>query len=130
MLSTFVQRQKFWVIPMMVSLALSWCLLFCGQLFAEHHPAEAQSDAPPCHSVLSTTATAELLPNHDLCSGCALDAVTSSGLELPPVVLWQEPVSELTLNELPVEQAGLYLAQGPPYPRTTPLYLEKSLLLI
>ncbi|SEA47778.1 hypothetical protein [Alkalimonas amylolytica] len=130
MLSTLVQRQKIWAIPMMVSLALSWCLLFCGQLFAASHHAELQAEVPSCHGVVAEAQVHELLPEHDLCSGCALDAVQTATPELPAVVLWLQAVIEPVLAELPAEQHSLYLAQGPPYPRTTPLYLEKSLLLI
>ncbi|MDP4528220.1 hypothetical protein Q3O59_04150 [Alkalimonas delamerensis] len=135
MLSTLVQRQKIWAIPMMVSLALSWCLLFCGQLFAASHDAELQAEVPSCHGTVVDRTVAEaqvheLLSDHDLCSGCALDAVQTATPELPAVVLWLQAVVEPVPAELPAEQHSLYLAQGPPYPRTTPLYLEKSLLLI
>ncbi|MCH8538125.1 MAG: hypothetical protein LAT66_10195 [Alkalimonas sp.] len=130
MLSTLVQRQKIWAIPMMVSLALSWCLLFCGQLFAANQAPELQPELPPCHGVVAEQLIHELLPEHDLCSACALDAVQTVTPELPAVVLWLQAVVEPALAELPSEQHSLYLAQGPPSPRTTPLYLQKSLLLI
>lgn len=119
---------------MMVSLALSWCLLFCAQLFATESPSfqasQAQLEQPSCHSTIAEASLHELLPEHDLCSGCALDAVQTATPELPAVVLWLQAVVEPMPAELPAEQHSLYLAQGPPYPRTTPLYLEKSLLLI
>lgn len=129
MLSTFVQRQKIWAIPMMVSLALSWCLLFCGQLFGANHSAELQHE-PPCHGVVTGQLTQEPQLLHDLCSGCALEAVQTVTPELPAALLWPYAIIELVQPGLVAGQQSLSQVVSPPYPRTTPLYIQKSALLI
>lgn len=129
MLITFVQRQKVWAIPMMVSLALSWCLLFCGQLFAASQIAEPH-EMPPCHSMMTEQFADEPLSLHELCTGCALEAMQTAIPELPLALLWLHAIIEIAQPELSIGQSSLSLVLSPPYPRTTPLYIEKSALLI
>ncbi|WP_333608620.1 hypothetical protein [Arsukibacterium sp.] len=150
MLLTLAKQQRRWTIPLMVSLAFSWCMMFCSGLMQLATAAESATPdrvaaapaLPPCHSRMSVapmdaTDTVGQLVNgnstlitDDSCFGCESAAVTIAALELPPLLLWLEAVTALTLDSLPAQQHSLYLAQGPPYPRTTPLYLQKSLLLI
>ncbi|WP_213999564.1 hypothetical protein [Arsukibacterium sp.] len=143
MLSTMVQQQKHWTIPLMVSLALSWCLLLCDGLVNQAH-AEAtdhqqQSVAqlattPPCHGQLPPTSVdgTELPPltaQHDNCSGCDTQATQLDPLSLPALILlvsWLHPADIWPA----IEPANNWFAQAPPPRPSVPLYLRKSLLLI
>ncbi|SNY52377.1 hypothetical protein SAMN06297280_2097 [Arsukibacterium tuosuense] len=149
MLSTLVQQQKHWTIPLMVSLALSWCLLLCGSLSSginagvndpahamgtEHsqHAATVLSEkTPPCHSqpVLTGVDATGLTAQHDNCSGCDTQATQLDPLSLPAMVLF---VSWVHVSEIwPVnEPANNWFAQAPPPRPSVPLYLRKNLLLI
>jgi hypothetical protein len=141
MLNTLVQQQKHWTIPLMVSLALSWCLLLCNGLVNQayaaadypQHAAET-SEALPCHAAISLNDTSEndslpLNSSHDNCSGCDSQATQLDPLSLPAVVL---SVSWLQVTELwpgTVRAVDNFALAPPPRP-SVPLYLRKNLLLI
>ncbi|MDX1536890.1 hypothetical protein [Arsukibacterium sp.] len=141
MLSTLVQQQKHWTIPLMVSLALSWCLLLCNGLVnqayaAADYPQHAveSSETPPCHGAISLTDAPEngslpLNSTHDNCSGCDSQATQLDPLSLPAVIL---SVSWLQVTELwpgTVHAVDNFALAPPPRP-SVPLYLRKNLLLI
>ncbi|WP_019675165.1 hypothetical protein [Arsukibacterium perlucidum] len=143
MLSTLVQQQKYWTIPLMVSLALSWCLLLCSGLVNQahakvnDHPQQSVAQlatTPPCHgqlpvSGIDDTELPTLTAQHDNCSGCDTQATQLDPLSLPAMVLL---VSWLHVAEIwPVNQpANNWFAQAPPPRPSVPLYLRKNLLLI
>lgn len=143
MLSTLVQQQKHWTIPLMVSLALSWCLLLCGSFSSPAHAAAAEhsqqsaalvATTPPCHgqlplSSVDDTAQPTISAQHDNCSGCETQATQLDPLSLPALVLL---VSWLhTADIWPAsERANNWFAQAPPPRPSVPLYLRKNLLLI
>ena len=141
MLSTLVQQQKHWTIPLMVSLALSWCLLLCNGLVNQAYAvadspqhAAAATTTPPCHGVTSLNDAPEnsspsLSSTHDNCSGCDSQATQLDPLSLPAVVL---SVSWLQVTELwpgTVHAVDNFALAPPPRP-SVPLYLRKNLLLI
>ncbi|MBV2128950.1 hypothetical protein [Arsukibacterium indicum] len=140
MLSTLVQRQKHWTIPLMVSLALSWCLLLCNGLVSQAIAADYQqhvvmsTESPPCHGVISEvdvppTGSIIVDSTHDNCSGCDTPATQLESLSLPAVVL---SVSWLQVNELwPTysHNSDNFVHPSPPRP-SVPLYLRKNQLLI
>ncbi|KKO45431.1 hypothetical protein WG68_10275 [Arsukibacterium ikkense] len=141
MLSTLVQQQKHWTIPLMVSLALSWCLLLCAGLVNQAHAEVAEHSqvptsvltekTPPCHSQQAQTNmdAAELTAQHDNCSGCDTQATQLDPLSLPALVLL---VSWLHITEIwpSNEPVNNWFAQAPPPRPSVPLYLRKNLLLI
>jgi hypothetical protein len=141
MLSTLVQQQKYWTIPLMVSLALSWCLLLCGGLVNQAHAqAVAYSpnsetvqltETPPCHGKQALAATDISGSNtlHDNCSGCESQATQLDPLSLPAMIIL---VSWLHTADiwLVSQTVDTWLVQAPPPRPAVPLYLRKNLLLI
>ena len=135
MLSTFVQRQKIWAIPMMVSLALSWCLLFCQNMAqAVELPSTASHSEhlPPCHSKLAqlTATDTQLVLAEAPCSGCEQLAAGSDPLQLAScaiLVSWQSAYQSALLPD--GDKSKPYWTQPPPQ-HGPPLYLRKNLLLI
>lgn len=135
MLTHLLKRQKLWTVPLLISLALSWCLLFCQNMAqAVESPATAShsENLPPCHSkVLQLTDTdASLGLMETPCSGCEQLAAGSDPLQLASsaiLVSWQSADEPALLpagnNSKP------YWAQPPPQ-HGPPLYLRKNLLLI
>lgn len=143
MLNTLVRRQKIWTVPLLISLAFSWCLLLCQNL-AQATPASTGSlhssqtaATPPCHSQQPTVLqqqvaseghfTSSLLTEH--CSGCDNQAATPDAISLAMVgilVSWAGlPDAIVPASAIPV------IALATPPPRTAvPLYLTKNLLLI
>ena len=135
MLTHLLKRQKLWTVPLMISLALSWCLLFCQNMAqAVESPATVlhSENLPPCHSKLAplTDTDAQLLPSEAPCSGCEQLAAGSDPLQLAScaiLVSWQS-ADEPAL--LPAgDNSKPYWAQPPPQ-HGPPLYLRKNLLLI
>ena len=132
MLSTLVKQQRHWTIPLMVSLAFSWCLMLCSGLTNEAYAADTP---PPCHSqVVADTghemaAPAMLDSEHDNCAGCDNQATQLDPLSLPAVILrgsWQ-PATDIWPVKEPTER---FLALAAPPRPSVPLYLRKNLLLI
>ncbi|WP_189481240.1 hypothetical protein [Alishewanella tabrizica] len=143
MLSTLVKRQKIWTVPLLISLAFSWCLLLCQNL-AQAAPASIDSlqssqttTTPSCHSQQPTVLehqveskgefTHLLITEH--CSGCDNQAATPDAISLAMVgllVSWASlPDAIIPASTIPV------IALTTPPPRTAvPLYLAKNLLLI
>lgn len=135
MLSTFVQRQKIWAITMMVSLALSWCLLFCQNMAqAVELPSTASHSEhlSPCHSTLAqlTATDTQLVLAEAPCSGCEQLAAASEPLQLAScaiLVSWQSAYQPALLPA--GDNSKSYWTQPPPQ-HGPPLYLRKNLLLI
>ena len=134
MLSTLVQRQKLWVLPLLISLAFSWCLMLCQNVAqaATLTPAStAEHSLPPCHSQSATTDTAAVSTGHgdSNCSGCDSQAAHIEPLSLPllaALVSWQP-----WLTALPASNAiPLSLLHTPPPKRRLPLYLAINQLRI
>lgn len=143
MLSTLVKRQKIWTVPLLISLAFSWCLLLCQNLaqaapasMAELHSSHATT-TPPCHSQQPTVlqqqvaseghVSSSLITEH--CSGCDNQGATPDAISLAMVgilVSWVGlPDAIVPATAIPV------IALATPPPRTAvPLYLAKNLLLI
>lgn len=140
MLSTLVQRQKILIMPLILSLAFSWCLILCQNLAqaAFVMPSDtlhAMPETPPCHSPLPDLAT-ELAPelsiatlNAEHCSGCDSQAAAAEPVLLAfaaVLVTWQG-AAQLQWPST----AQVHLAFEMPPPRSgVPLYLAKNLLLI
>jgi len=137
MLSTLVQRQKIWTMPLLLSLAFSWCLMLCQNLAQATTvlPTDVTYVAPvtatpPCHSQVASTEieqTTTLLTQH--CSGCDNQAAAAEPLSLAfaaVLISWQG-MAQLTLPVSAIPAIALHTP--PPRPRV-PLYLAKNLLLI
>lgn len=135
MLANLIKRQKLWVVPLMISLAFSWCALLCQNVAqaAVSHDKVSGVAMPPCHSmaVSETAEPAAGVSGHDsdTCSGCDTLAVNSVAIELPVLCLLALPLAPGAV-QYPMQANGFYPVQEPPYPRTTPLYIQKSALLI
>lgn len=138
MLSTLVQRQKIWTIPLLISLVFSWCLLFCqNQAMASVNltsvsvvtqDADAMI-AAPCHSMAASVDDANMPLHSDVCSACAEQAATSEPLQLATMavlVSWQG-WSDATLPHSQLSNFVFFAA--PPEPGG-PLYLTKQQFLI
>lgn len=148
MLSTFVQRHKFWTIPLLISLVCSWCMLFCQSLaqivlapetsaqqmtghMIEQPKAQLESTSlPACHGADATDAqqssSIELAAS---CTGCEQPAAAIEPLSLAScaiLVSWLHSAVTQQLN--PSER--LILAQAPPRQSDQPLYLTKGVFLI
>ncbi|MDX1678532.1 hypothetical protein [Arsukibacterium sp.] len=141
MLSTLVQQQKHWTIPLMVSLMLSWCLMLCNGLVSNAYAAADASlsvatatATPPCHGTpgLSKVAADDssiLQSTDNYCAGCDSQATQLDPLSLPAVVL---SVSWLQVADnwpRVIRVVDSFALTPPPRP-AVPLYLRKSLLLI
>jgi hypothetical protein len=133
MLNTLVKKQRHWAIPLMVSLAFSWCLALCSGLANPAYAAAAE--LPPCHSMKATNvgpdmhSAASLDIEHDTCTGCDNQATPLDKLSLPAVILfvsWQ-PVRDIWPQST---AADVWFAFTPPPHPSVPLYLRKNLLLI
>lgn len=135
MLSTLVQRQKIWMMPLLLSLAFSWCFMLC-QNVALALPtqnadlAASQTAMPPCHSqVAADIAPQSAKLNAQHCSGCDNQAAVAEPLALAfsAVLVSWHGIAELSLQLLAIPVQAL----DTPPPRTAiPLYLAKNLLLI
>lgn len=135
MLSTLVQRQKIWSMPLLISLAFSWCLMLCQNLAlaapVQNNSATSQVATPPCHSQpasqLTEAGSHKLTVEH--CSGCDNQAAAAEPLVLAfaaVLVTWQGAAQ----LQWPLT-AQVHLAFEMPPPRSgVPLYLAKNLLLI
>lgn len=143
MLSTLVKRQKIWTVPLLISLAFSWCVLLCQNL-AQAAPVSLDSlqssqthATPPCHSQQPTVLEHQIESEGEFtplvitehCSGCDNQAATPDAISLAMVgllVSWAGlPDAIIPASTIPV------IALATPPPRTAvPLYLAKNLLLI
>ena len=135
MLTLLLKRQKLWTVPLIISLALSWCLLFCQNMAqAVELPSIASHSEhlPPCHSKLAqlTATDTQLVLAEVPCSGCEQLATGSDPLQLAScaiLVSWQ---SAYQFALLPAgDNSKPYWTQPPPQ-HGPPLYLRKNLLLI
>ena len=135
MLSTLVQRQKIWTMPLLLSLAFSWCLMLCQNLAQATTvlPADvtyAAPATPPCHSQAASTEaeqTTTLLTQH--CAGCDNQAAAAEPLSLAYAAVlssWQGMAQLM----LPVSTIPAIALHTPPLRPRVPLYLAKNLLLI
>lgn len=135
MLTHLLKRQKLWTVPLIISLALSWCLLFCQNMAqAVESPATAShsENLPPCHSKAAplTNSDAQLLLVEAPCSGCEQLAAGSDPLQLAScamLVSWQSVYQPVLLSD--GDKSQPYWAHPPPQ-HGPPLYLRKNLLLI
>lgn len=137
MLSTLVQRQKIWTIPLLISLVFSWCLLFCqSQAITAAQPASVavatqhvDMMAAPCHSMVTSVMDADTPLHSDVCSACAEQAAATDPLQLAAMavlVSWQGWFDAA----LPSSQlSNLVFFAAPPEPGG-PLYLTKQQFLI
>lgn len=142
MLTLLLKRQKLWTVPLIISLALSWCLLFCQNMAqAVELPSTASHSEhlPPCHSKLAqlTATDTQLVLAEAPRSGCEQLAAGSEQLAAGSVPLqlascailvsWQ---SAYQFALLPAgDNSKPYWTQPPPQ-HGPPLYLRKNLLLI
>lgn len=135
MLTLLLKRQKLWTVPLIISLVLSWCLLFCQNMAqAVELPSTASHSEhlPPCHSTLAqlTATDTQLVLAEAPCSGCEQLAAGSDPLQLAScaiLVSWQ---SAYQFALLPAgDNSKPYWTQPPPQ-HGPPLYLRKNLLLI
>ncbi|MCC5452715.1 hypothetical protein LMJ53_13385 [Rheinheimera sp. UJ51] len=137
MLSTLVQRQKLWTVPLLVSLAFSWCLMLCQNVAQAASATTEAHSLPPCHSQpthfsaeqLDETAPAPAVHNVEHCSGCDQQAASAEPLQLALSAIfisWQTLPKQLYPSlSIPVSQ----LATPPPKPRL-PLFLSVNQLRI
>ncbi len=144
MLSTLVQRQKIWIMPLLISMAFSWCFMLCQNLAqaSTHLPSDSALPqqvlvTPPCHSqfveITAESNTAEsntAALSSEPCSGCehhAAAAAESVTLVLVAVLIsWLG----LTVYDLPATTIPAIALATPPPRTAVPLYLGKNLLLI
>ncbi len=138
MLSTLVQRQKLWTVPLLVSLAFSWCLVLCQKVAqaAMVTSAAMEQTTPPCHSAASRDDAAEIpllssqqLASQQHCSGCDNQAASAEPVQLAfsaIFITWQKllPV-ELLSSVIPASQL-----HTPPPKLRLPLYLAINQLRI
>jgi len=135
MLTLLLKRQKLWTVPLIISLALSWCLLFCQNMAqAVELPSTASQSEhlPPCHSKLAqlTATDTQLVLAEVPCSGCEQLAAGSDPLQLAScaiLVSWQSAYEPALLPD--GDKSKPYWTQPPPQ-QGPPLYLRKNLLLI
>ena len=135
MLTLLLKRQKLWTVPLIISLALSWCLLFCQNMAqAVELPSTASHSEhlPPCHSKLAqlTATDTQLVLAEVPCSGCEQLAAGSDPLQLAScaiLVSWQSAYQPALLPY--GDNSKPYWTQPPPQ-HGPPLYLRKNLLLI
>ena len=142
MLSTLVQRQKIWIMPLLISMAFSWCFMLCQNLAqaSTHLPSDSALPqqvlvTPPCHSKFveitdeSNTAESTALSSEP-CSGCEQHAAAAA--ESVTLVLVAVLISwlGLTAYDLPATTIPAIALATPPPRTAVPLYLGKNLLLI
>lgn len=135
MLTLLLKRQKLWTVPLIISLALSWCLLFCQNMAqAVELPSTASHSEhlSPCHSTLAqlTATDTQLVLAEAPCSGCEQLAAGSDPLQLAScaiLVSWQSAYQPALLPA--GDNSKPYWTQPPPQ-HGPPLYLRKNLLLI
>lgn len=135
MLTLLLKRQKLWTVPLIISLALSWCLLFCQNMAqAVELPSTASHSEhlPPCHSKLAqlTATDTQLVLAEVPCSGCEQLAAGSDPLQLAScaiLVSWQSAYQPALLPA--GDNSKPYWTQPLPQ-HGPPLYLRKNLLLI
>ncbi|MCF4010369.1 hypothetical protein [Rheinheimera sp. UJ63] len=138
MLSTLVQRQKLWTVPLLVSLAFSWCLMLCQNVAqaATVTSAAMEQTTPPCHSAVNRDDAAEMpllsiqpLSSQQHCAGCDNQAASAEPVQLAfsaIFITWQKlPAVEFLPTAIPASQ----LHTPPPKPRL-PLYLSNNQLRI
>jgi len=135
MLTLLLKRQKLWTVPLIISLALSWCLLFCQNMAQAVVPPASASHSenlPPCHSKLAqlTVTDTQLVLAEAPCSGCEQLAAGNDPLQLVScaiLVSWQSAYQPVLLPD--GDKSKPYWAKPPPQ-HGPPLYLRKNLLLI
>ncbi|MDQ2077088.1 hypothetical protein [Marinimicrobium sp. ABcell2] len=133
-LSSFVQRRRSCVFPLMATLVVSWCLLLCASIAqAEPHgdihvAAEAPVHEAPCHGANDNHASAEETHAQD-CPNCDAQPEQAGSGSAPQVILhlvdW---FGSLLAPQTPTYTVAIH--PNPPPPPSDRLHLVKGVFLI
>lgn len=132
-LSSFVQRRRASVFPLMATLVVSWCLLLCASIAQAEPHGDVLTEAPvqeaPCHGAGDNHASTEEAQSDHECPNCSAEPEQAGSGSAPQVILhlvdW--------FGSLLAPQAPRYavaIQPSPPPPPSDRLHLVKGVFLI